>query len=32
MDTITANDGTRMYYKDWRPKNAQPIVLHHAGR
>ncbi|MFD2440624.1 alpha/beta fold hydrolase [Paracoccus kondratievae] len=27
---ITASDGTRIFYKDWGPKDAQPIVFHHG--
>jgi non-heme chloroperoxidase len=30
METITTNDGTRIFYKDWGPKHAQPIVFHHG--
>jgi len=30
MSTITAADGTNIFYKDWGPKNAQPIVFHHG--
>ena len=27
---VTAKDGTQIFYKDWGPKNAQPIVFHHG--
>ena len=30
MPTITTQEGTKIYYKDWGPKNAQPIVFHHG--
>lgn len=30
MSTITTSDGTRIFYKDWGPKNAHPIVFHHG--
>jgi non-heme chloroperoxidase len=30
MGTITTKDGTEIFYKDWGPKNAQPIVFHHG--
>lgn len=30
MATITTRDGTSIYYKDWGPKDAQPIVFHHG--
>jgi non-heme chloroperoxidase len=28
--TVTAEDGTQIYFKDWGPKDAQPIVFHHG--
>ncbi|MGE3934626.1 MAG: alpha/beta fold hydrolase [Rhodospirillaceae bacterium] len=30
MTTITTQDGTSIFYKDWGPKDAQPIVFHHG--
>ena len=30
MNTITTKDGTEIFYKDWGPKTAQPIVFHHG--
>lgn len=30
MDFITASDGTRIFYRDWGPRDAQPIVFHHG--
>lgn len=30
MNTITTQDGTEIFYKDWGPKTAQPIVFHHG--
>ncbi|WP_426280659.1 alpha/beta fold hydrolase [Lysobacter soli] len=30
MSFITTDDGTRIFYKDRGPKNAQPIVFHHG--
>ena len=30
MPTVMSHDGTEIYYKDWGPKNAQPIVFHHG--
>jgi non-heme chloroperoxidase len=30
MNTITTKDGTKIYYKDWGPKDAQPIAFHHG--
>jgi non-heme chloroperoxidase len=29
-DTITTQGGIRLYYKDWGPKTAQPIVFSHG--
>lgn len=30
MPYVTTQDGTEIFYKDWGPKNAQPIVFHHG--
>lgn len=30
MSTIVTRDGTEIFYKDWGPKDAQPIVFHHG--
>jgi non-heme chloroperoxidase len=30
MPTITTKDGAQIFFKDWGPKNAQPIVFHHG--
>jgi non-heme chloroperoxidase len=30
MENITTKDGTTIFYKDWGPKDAQPIVFHHG--
>jgi non-heme chloroperoxidase len=30
MATITTSDGTNLFYKDWGPRTAQPIVFHHG--
>jgi len=30
MSTITTQDGVDIFYKDWGPKTAQPIVFHHG--
>jgi non-heme chloroperoxidase len=29
-DFITTKDGVEIFYKDWGPKDAQPIVFHHG--
>ena len=30
MSTIKTKDGVEIFYKDWGPKEAQPIVFHHG--
>jgi non-heme chloroperoxidase len=30
MPMITTADGTDIFYKDWGPRDAQPIVFHHG--
>ncbi|KRG71718.1 alpha/beta fold hydrolase [Pseudoxanthomonas dokdonensis] len=30
MTHITTADGTTIFYKDWGPRDAQPIVFHHG--
>jgi non-heme chloroperoxidase len=30
MPFITTKDGTEIFYKDWGPRDAQPIVFHHG--
>src|ERR1700761_4972664 len=30
MAYVTTKDGTRIFYKDWGSKDAQPIVFHHG--
>ncbi|MGE9697203.1 MULTISPECIES: alpha/beta fold hydrolase [unclassified Streptomyces] len=30
MSEITTTDGTHIFYKDWGPRDAQPIVFHHG--
>ena len=30
MPMITIKDGTQIFYKDWVPRDAQPIVFHHG--
>ncbi len=30
MPFVNAADGTPIFYKDWGPKDAQPIVFHHG--
>ena len=30
MPTITTRDGTQIFYNDWGPRSAQPIMFHHG--
>jgi len=30
MSTVTTKDGIEIFYKDWGPKTAQPIMFHHG--
>lgn len=30
MNSITTKDGIEIFYKDWGPKDAQPIMFHHG--
>jgi non-heme chloroperoxidase len=30
MTTITTRDGTAIFFKDWGPKDARPLVFHHG--
>jgi non-heme chloroperoxidase len=30
MAYIKTSDGTEIYYKDWGPKDAQPVMFHHG--
>lgn len=30
MGMITTNDGVEIFYKDWGPRDAQPLVFHHG--
>ncbi|MDB5723707.1 MAG: alpha/beta hydrolase [Novosphingobium sp.] len=30
MSFVTTQDGVEIFYKDWGPKDAQPIVFHHG--
>ncbi len=30
MAYVTTQDGTQIFYKDWGPRDAQPIVFHHG--
>jgi non-heme chloroperoxidase len=30
MTSVTTKDGVQIFYKDWGPKSAQPIMFHHG--
>ena len=30
MSTFTTSDGVTLFYKDWGPRDAQPIMFHHG--
>ena len=30
MTTIATDDGVEIFYKDWGPRDAQPVVFHHG--
>ncbi len=30
MSIVTTTDGTEIFYKDWGPKDAQPLFFHHG--
>jgi non-heme chloroperoxidase len=30
MSTVTTKDGVEIFFKDWGPKDAQPIMFHHG--
>ncbi|MFJ2550991.1 alpha/beta fold hydrolase [Microbacterium sp. NPDC087591] len=30
MTFVTTDDGTEIYFKDWGPRDAQPIMFHHG--
>ncbi|OYW32488.1 MAG: hypothetical protein B7Z45_09330, partial [Azorhizobium sp. 12-66-6] len=30
MPTVSTRDGVEIFYKDWGPRDAQPIMFHHG--
>jgi non-heme chloroperoxidase len=30
LSTVTTKDGVQIFYKDWGPRDAQPLVFHHG--